>query len=278
MIHEAIGEVLFDPTGTFEPGSHVVLIPNAPTEVSEKYKENYNTTSKFSSSSIDGFMQDVLSIAPSRLVSIDHIDPLAAVMSELMSVVFNAIDDLPKRVFEGNQTIGIWGNGNIGYLATIILRALYPQLTVYVFGRNARKQQYFTSAHKQFNITDDLSGVFVDHAIECVGGDGSESAINQIIDVIRPQGVISLLGVSERAPQVNTRMILEKGLTLVGSSRSGKTHFESAVQFLQSSKENQLQVKRLVTSMIDVTNVAEISAAFEQSMVTDFKTVMKWNM
>lgn len=44
------------------------------------------------------------------------------------------------------------------------------------------------------NIPSDLK---VDHAFECVGGRGSEAAINQIIDYIQPQGTISLMGVSE---------------------------------------------------------------------------------
>ena len=37
----------------------------------------------------------------------------------------------------------------------------------------------------------------IDHAIECVGGEGSPKAINQIIDYIRPEGTIAILGVSE---------------------------------------------------------------------------------
>ena len=39
--------------------------------------------------------------------------------------------------------------------------------------------------------------ISIDHAIECVGGDGSQKAIQQIIDLINPEGTISILGVSE---------------------------------------------------------------------------------
>ena len=58
------------------------------------------------------------------------------------------------------------------------------------------------------------------------GGKGSQQAIEQIINIINPEGSIALLGVSELPIQVNTRMVLEKGLTIIGSSRSGLKDFE----------------------------------------------------
>ena len=58
------------------------------------------------------------------------------------------------------------------------------------------------------------------------GGKGSQQAIEQIINIINPEGSIALLGVSELSIQVNTRMVLEKGLTIIGSSRSGLKDFE----------------------------------------------------
>lgn len=68
----------------------------------------------------------------------------------------------------------------------------------------------------------------VDHAFECVGGIKSEDAIEQIIDHINPEGCISLMGVSEEPVDVNTRMVLEKGLTLLGNSRSGYEDLKSS--------------------------------------------------
>ena len=43
-----------------------------------------------------------------------------------------------------------------------------------------------------------------------MGGKGSQQAIEQIINIINPEGSIALLGVSELSIQVNTRMVLEK--------------------------------------------------------------------
>ena len=45
--------------------------------------------------------------------------------------------------------------------------------------------------------------VTFDHAFECVGGEGSPKAINRIIDLIKPEGTISILkpaGVGQDRP------------------------------------------------------------------------------
>lgn len=66
----------------------------------------------------------------------------------------------------------------------------------------------------------------MDHAFECVGGNGSPVAIEQIIGLIKPESTISILGVSEYPVPINTRMILEKGIRMFGSSRSGVADFQ----------------------------------------------------
>ena len=58
LIHEGIGQVVYDSTGAFQPGDRVVMVPNKPTENDEYIAENYLRTSKFCGSSMDGFMQE----------------------------------------------------------------------------------------------------------------------------------------------------------------------------------------------------------------------------
>ncbi|MFR2017902.1 MAG: alcohol dehydrogenase catalytic domain-containing protein [Eubacterium sp.] len=41
LIHEGIGEVLHDPSGKFQTGDLVVMVPNCPTEKDEYIAENY---------------------------------------------------------------------------------------------------------------------------------------------------------------------------------------------------------------------------------------------
>ena len=57
LIHEAIGEVVYDPTGSFETGAKVVMIPNTPVDTHPIVAENYLRSCKFRGSGFDGFMQ-----------------------------------------------------------------------------------------------------------------------------------------------------------------------------------------------------------------------------
>ena|SRR5690625_925882 len=56
LIHEGVGKVALDPTGTFEVGTKVVMVPNTPTETDSYVAENYLRTSRFRASGYDGFM------------------------------------------------------------------------------------------------------------------------------------------------------------------------------------------------------------------------------
>ena len=40
LIHEAVGEVVYDPKGELPVGTHVVMIPNTPNEKDDIIKEN----------------------------------------------------------------------------------------------------------------------------------------------------------------------------------------------------------------------------------------------
>ena len=62
LIHEGIGVVLRDPSGEFEPGEEVVMIPNTPVEEDEFIAENYLRSSKFRASGFNGFMQEYVKI------------------------------------------------------------------------------------------------------------------------------------------------------------------------------------------------------------------------
>ena len=50
LIHEAIGDVVYDATGEFKPGELVVMIPNTPVEKDDIIAENYLRSSKFRAS------------------------------------------------------------------------------------------------------------------------------------------------------------------------------------------------------------------------------------
>src|SRR5690625_2595731 len=46
LIHEGVGEVVFDPTNTYENGTKVVMVPNIQTEDDDIIAENYLRSSR----------------------------------------------------------------------------------------------------------------------------------------------------------------------------------------------------------------------------------------
>lgn len=50
LIHEGIGDVVFDPRGEFATGQTVVMVPNTPFEKDGIIAENYLRSSKFRAS------------------------------------------------------------------------------------------------------------------------------------------------------------------------------------------------------------------------------------
>ena len=68
LIHEAIGQVEYDPEGEFEAGTYVVMVPNTPYETDPYIGENYLRSSKFRGSGFDGFMQDYVKLFLSAIM------------------------------------------------------------------------------------------------------------------------------------------------------------------------------------------------------------------
>lgn len=81
-----------------------------------------------------------------------------------------------------------------------------------LFSKTPYKLDHFSFVDAAYQINDIPEDVRIDHAFECVGGRGSESAIEQIIAHVHPEACVALLGVSEYPVEIETRMVLEKGL------------------------------------------------------------------
>lgn len=279
LIHEAIGKVIYDKSETFKAGDTVAILPNIPIEKDEIIGENYLCSSKFRSSGYDGFLQDYVVSAPDRLVKIEeNLNNCVASFSELISVCYHSINRLDKFSHGRRNSIGVWGDGNVGYITSVLLKFLFPQTKIVVFGKNQNKLSYFTFADEIFLINQIPSDLCIDHAFECVGGQGSQTAINQIIDHINPEGTISLLGVSEYPIPINTRMVLEKGLIIYGSSRSAKEDFEGTIKLLEEYPEILNYLENIVVSLYHIRGVEDIDKAFENDNQTNFgKTILLWD-
>lgn len=279
LVHECVAEVVYDPAGNFKVGDKVIPIPNTPTETDPVIAENYLRSSLFRSSGYDGFLQDYVLNSPDRLVKApDNTALEVCSFAELISVSTHAISRFDKIAHERRNVIGVWGDGNLGYITALLLHYTFPETKLYIFGTTDEKLSYFTFADKTFRVDRVPEDVLVDHAFECVGGQGCRPAINQMIDLINPEGTMSLMGVSENFVEINTRMVLEKGLRMYGSSRSGREDFQKTSDLLQAHPELGRYFENLVGEVVPVRTIRDIHKAFAQDVNVSFgKTVMKWD-
>ncbi len=279
LIHEGIGQVMYDPTGTFEVGQKVVMIPNLPSEKDDVIGENYLRSSKFRGSGTDGFLQEYIKEVPDRILPLpDGINPVVAAFTEMVSVSYHALDRFDKIAHERRNVIGLWGDGNLGYITSLLLKKKYPDTKIYVFGLSENKLSDFTFADEVFLTTQIPDDLRIDHAFECAGGSGAPKAINQIIDYIHPEGTISILGVTEELAPINTRMVLEKGLRIFGSSRSGRADFKGLLDMYVEQPDIVDYLENIVGTQMRVRNVKDISAAFEADIHKLIgKTIMIWD-
>lgn len=279
LIHEGIGVVVSDATKTYTKGDQVVLLPNKAHEDDLYIAENYLRSSQFCGSGFDGFMQEYVAIEPERLVLLpEGISKNVAAFTELVSVAVHAITRFESVAHDRRDIIGIWGDGNLGFITSLFLHYLYPESRIIVFGRNKYKLNDFTFADDVY-LSHEPNDVLIDHAFECCGGDGSAFAIEQIIDHIKPEGTISLMGVSENPVPINTRMVLEKGLRMFGTSRSGRNDFLRTVEIYKAYPEILSYLESLVGQIVPIRSVADISEAFEYDLrKTMGKTIMKWDV
>lgn len=279
LIHEGIGEVLHDPTGTFKPGDSVIMIPNTPSQKDDVVAENYLRSSKFRASGFDGFMQEHVALDIDRVVPLDDsIDKIVAAFSELVSVSVSALRRFDSIAHKRRKAVAIWGDGNLGYITAIIFKAMFPDSKLYIIGVDQEKLSSFSFADDTFSVTDIPDDIYFDHAIECVGGAASQQAVDQIIDHIQPEGTISLLGVSEYPVPINTRMVLEKGLRLFGSSRSGREDFLKIVELYKEHPEIVNYLSNIVGAQVEIHTIEDMNKAFEMDIHKSMgKTIMVWN-
>lgn len=208
----------------------------------------------------------------------EEINKEVASFTEFASVSHHAITRFEAFSHKRKEKIAVWGDGNLAFITAVFLNYRYPDTELYVFGIDNEKLSMFTFAEGTHHVNEIPEDMAFDHAFECVGGEASGIAINQIIDYIHPEGTISILGVSENPVPINTRMVLEKGLRIFGSSRSGRTDFEETIELYKKHPEIVEYFKNLVGEVIDVREIKDFATAFEADIhKAGGKTIILWN-
>ena len=242
LLHEGIGIVKKSRSEKFTEGERVVVVPNIPgqilhPEIKQKpgVPVNYSKGNAFLGSGYDGMAQSALVHPEECLVSIpDEIPDEIAVLSELSSVSHHAISHVKEKLMNKDTKVALFGDGPVGYFTSIMMKYLYgvDADRFVVFGAADDKLVHFNFARNENVLSYDFknSEEKFDVLIECTGGKFSESAINQAIDIADAKADIIFMGVTEDLVPINTRDILEKGITAYGSSRSSTVDFEAVIE------------------------------------------------
>ena len=278
LIHEGIGEVVYDGNNNFKSGDNVVMIPNTPSG-DDVCRLNYSYSSKFRGSGFDGFTSDLIKLDDTRGVKIpDDFNPYVSAFIELITVAYQGISKFEDLAITPKDVLGVWGDGNLGFITTLLLKVKFPDSKVIAFGKHQNNLNLFSFADEIYRIHDVPDDLAIDHGFECVGSSASQSAIDQIIDLINPQGTINLFGVSEYPVPINTRMVLEKGLTLQGNSRSEREDFIGVVKLLSENPHMFDYLEKLITNICEINSLNDLKEAFDIDHISKFgKTILKWN-
>lgn len=277
LIHECTGEVLADDTHTFNVGDPVVMIPNIPGHGPDGVYENYASGSAFRSSGHDGFMREFVALPADRVVSCAGVEPHVAAITEFVSVTMHGIHRFDIAAHAKRDRIAIIGDGSLAYALACTLSCQYPECEIVVVGHDPEKLSMFSFVAERYLSYEAPADLTFDHAFECAGGEGSTSAIDFVIEHIQPQGTLMLMGVSEHPVPVFTRNVLEKGMTLVGCSRSGRDDFLAAIDVMRD-KDIQRRLSQIVHFDGEVNDIKDIKRVFATDLQNPFKTVFKWGL
>ena len=185
------------------------------------------------------------------------------------ATLFHMSSRLP---IEWNRCVAI-----LAYVVAAILKIECPDSKIIVIGRNQEKLAQFIFVDQTYLVDEINDKVAIDHVFECAGGEGSAFAIEDAIHYINPQGTIMLMGVSENKIPIFTRNVLEKGLTMVGASRSGREDFVKTVQYLEETNLAS-RLEKIIYLDEEVCSIKDMNRVFANDLNTTFKTVFKWNL
>lgn len=270
-IHEAVGYVVKDYTGSFKNGDKVILIPNSVDKSKcelcihkrckeEALGENYCPDATFLSSTKDGFMKPFIVANDKTLVKLDDSIPMdIAVWSELLSV---GVAGCRRLGIKKGQKLAIFGDGIMAYIVYLVLIYMY-EADVTIYGIDQDKMNTFKKA--KTTTFEKGKHQFFDTLIEAVGGRFAADAINNMIDISTIGADLLLMGVSEDLAPINTRKVLEKGLSIKGVTRSSYEDFVKVSKLLEN-KELQEDLKNMVLSETKINSINDIYKTYDKEI------------
>ena len=164
------------------------------------------------------------------------------------------------------QHIAVIGDGTLAYILALTLRYMFgmPRNKLMVLGIDKDKLGLFNFAATIDIARNQTPSIQVEPQLifECVGGGNSHNSINMAVEMAGRGASVMLMGVSEGRIPINTRDVLEKGLNLIGCSRSPHTQYAAVLKAMRNpGLQNSL--RRIISGTFSCANIREYTRVFE---------------
>lgn len=291
LLHEGIAEVV-EGNNKFKKGQKVVIIPNIPcyihkspadkcTSCENGLSENYCLDVKFMSSNCDGMAQTYfLQPAECALPVPETVPDDIAVLAELLTVAYRA--SIEANITEKDK-VAVFGCGPTGYLMAALLHfgKKIEKAKLFIIDVSDEKLKHAKDFATTVNTNKDKmpEEMSFDKAFECVGRQSSEIAIGNAMKLLKPKGTLVLLGVSEEKRAVMTRAILDKGLTIKGTSRSPRQDYPPILSLLKNKPFQKTLFKIICGERFIIRSKHDLAEAFNKADGPKHygKVLIKWN-
>jgi len=271
LLHEGVAEVVETGRGTsLKIGTQVVinpLIPCGECWACRNLGENMCRNSKFMASTADGLARTLFLYPEDRVIPVPPGVPVeVAALSEPFSVALNAYEVAEIR---GDEKVAVIGDGAIGYLVALTVSSVghVPPENLYLIGiideklnlardfattlNSLKEEDRLRSLHEEFDV-----------AFEAVGGAAHRVTLRQAIDLLRPGGRCILLGISKGEVPIAVTNVVNKSLTLKGSTRSRMEHYRKVLSLLEDD-EIRRKVRRIISDRrFTIRTVKDLEEAF----------------
>ena len=255
VFHEGIAQVadFGDAVHNLRRGDLIVVVPNMPCYVHnpEKYPDVYRACRacrpegagenlcedvRFLASNAHGLSRTCFVHPASCIFPLPNgVPEEVGVLTEPLTVVRRAVD---RAGVSFGDRVAVLGGGFMGFLVAAVLSrivgtARHDILVTDILDFKLEKFRDFATVVNTMKkpIGTDLLSSF-DVAFECAGGRAAETTIDQALSLLRPGGRCLLIGVSEEKVPTKTRTLLEKGLTLKGTTRSAAIDYPEVLEWL----------------------------------------------
>lgn len=245
LIREATGSVLQDPSGKHEPGDAVLLLPDDTAPAGG-----------------DGFSRELLNIRGSNILPIPANTPEWVFCSCVATACA-----MIRKAKPGNGTpVAIWGDGTAAYIIALTLLHASNCAPI-VIGQDDERLARFGNM-QTLNMREHHKLPDIALAINTMQAGAGIDAINQALDKLARNGALLLDNLNIGPSTVDTRVIVQKEITLSGISARNRQDYTRAVQLMEQPEFLGL-LKPLIQGTSRISNIRDFYHAFENEAASD---------